>query len=142
MTRSIAAALMLTATLSIAAPQTAEAQLGRLIKKKVKEAVKPPEKPSDPAPAPAAPSPKSVLVLPVGGFHEHEYSVMIERLIKYCELKKSMDVSPKKGGLKVHGVGGPNINWVYTADELTALKNFDCGGFFKKYGKLIGSPRQ
>ena len=61
MTRSIAALLLLATSLSLTTPSTVEAQLGGLIKKKVKEAIKKPEtppptaEPSAPA-SPAAPS--------------------------------------------------------------------------------------
>lgn len=66
MTRPIAALLLLAASLSLTAPSSAEAQLGGLIKKKVKEAIKKPDAapktaepsapPSTGAPAPASPS--------------------------------------------------------------------------------------
>lgn len=51
MTRSITAVLMIAASICITTPQTIEAQLGGLIKKKVKEAIKPPEKPAENPPA-------------------------------------------------------------------------------------------
>jgi hypothetical protein len=71
------------------------------------------------------------------GVPELEYSQMIERLGKYCELKKTIDVTPKPGGLKYAG-DGQNIYWVWSEDELTELQKFDCEAFFKKYAKLLG----
>jgi hypothetical protein len=64
MTRSIAAVLLLATSLSLTTPSPAEAQLGGLIKKKVKEAIKKPEAPpktTEPSSAssPAAPEPAS-----------------------------------------------------------------------------------
>src|SRR6185503_530057 len=56
MTRSQLTALLFAALATFALPPSADAQLGGLIKKKVKEAIKPPEK-TNPAPQPAAPAP-------------------------------------------------------------------------------------
>ena len=60
MTRSIAAVILLSVSVSLATPVSIEAQLGGLIKKKVKEAIKKPETPpkTDDAPA-AGPAAKS-----------------------------------------------------------------------------------
>jgi len=78
----------------------------------------------------------TVIVVRGGGLGDHEYSVAIERVVKYCMLKKEVDVSPKKGGLKAPG-SGPGMEWIYTEDELNALKTFDCEAFKKKYAKLL-----
>jgi hypothetical protein len=60
MTRSITAAILLALSASLMTPVSSEAQLGGLIKRKVKEAVKKPERPAKtddtPASAPTAPS--------------------------------------------------------------------------------------
>lgn len=77
----------------------------------------------------------------VGGFSDHQYEVMIERLVEYCALKKEMDVSPRKGGVKAPGVG-KDIYWVYTEAELTTLKSFDCVAFAKKYKSVIAQYSQ
>ena len=69
---------------------------------------------------------------------ENDFGEMIERLLKYCELKKTMDVKPKPGGLKAPGEG-KDIYWVYTESELVALQKFDCVAFRKKYADLLGA---
>ena len=74
-----------------------------------------------------------------GGLDENDFGEMIERILKYCELKKTMDVKPKTGGLKTPGDGGPDIFWVYTENELKALQKFDCDGFKKKYAAQLGA---
>lgn len=60
MTRSITAAILLALSVSLTTPVSAEAQLGGLIKKKVKDAIRKPETPAKtddaPASAPATPS--------------------------------------------------------------------------------------
>jgi len=73
------------------------------------------------------------------GLDENDFGEMIERILKYCELKKTMDVKPRAGGLKVHGDGGPDINWVYTESELKVLEKFDCDGFKRKYANQLGA---
>jgi hypothetical protein len=70
------------------------------------------------------------------GLTEHEYSVMIERLVKFCEIKKSVDTRPKSGGLKYPG-SGSGIFWVWTEEELRTLATFDCAAFEKKYKDLL-----
>ena len=70
------------------------------------------------------------------GLTEHEYSVMIERLVKFCEIKKSVDTKPKSGGLKYPG-SGAGIFWVWTEEELRTLATFDCAAFEKKYKDLL-----
>jgi hypothetical protein len=80
----------------------------------------------------------TVLILGTGGLDENDFGEMIERILKYCELKKTMDVKPKSGGLKVPGEGR-DIYWVYTESELVALQKFDCAAFRKKYNDLLGA---
>ena len=80
----------------------------------------------------------TLLVVRGGGFDERDYGILIERLLEYCELKKTMDMSPKKGGVKALG-GGKYIYWVYTEAELTTLKSFDCDAFMKKYKTIIAA---
>lgn len=70
------------------------------------------------------------------GLSEHEYSVMIERLVKFCEIRKSVDTKPKSGGLQYPGTGR-NIFWVWTEEELRTLATFDCAAFEKKYKPLL-----
>ena len=67
-----------------------------------------------------------------GGLSEREYAVLIERMIFYCEAKKTTDMSPDKGDLKVPGAG-QGMYWIFKKEELAALKNFDCDAFLKKY---------
>lgn len=76
-----------------------------------------------------------------GGFSDHQYEVLIERLVEYCGLKKEMDVSPRKGGVKAPG-SGKDIYWVYTEAELITLKSFDCVAFAKKYKSVIAQYSQ
>lgn len=73
------------------------------------------------------------------GLDENDFGELIERILKYCDLKKTMDVKPRAGGLKVHGDGGPDINWVYTESELKVLEKFDCEGFKRKYANQLGA---
>jgi hypothetical protein len=73
------------------------------------------------------------------GLNELDFGEMIERILKYCELRKTMDVKPRAGGLKVHGDGGPDINWIYTESELKVLEKFDCEGFKRKYANQLGA---
>jgi hypothetical protein len=80
----------------------------------------------------------SVKVLGTGGLDDNDFGEMIERILKYCELKATMDVKPKPGGLKVPGVGR-DIYWVYTESELVTLQKFDCAAFKKKYNDLLGA---
>jgi hypothetical protein len=82
-----------------------------------------------------------IVVTGVGGLSPREYSLLIERMVEYCQLKKLMDVSPKKGGLKTQG-SGAQIFWVYREDELEALKGLDCDAFVKKYEKAFGPRAQ
>jgi hypothetical protein len=79
----------------------------------------------------------SITVLGTGGFDAQEYGEMIERIVKYCELRKSMDMTPKGSGLQVPGVG-QEIYWIYLDEELETLKDFDCDSFLRKYKRLIG----
>ena len=72
------------------------------------------------------------------GLNEYDFAEMIERILKYCELKKTMDVGPKTGGIKTPGVG-KDIYWVYTESELKTLQKLDCAGFRKKYANLLGA---
>jgi hypothetical protein len=73
------------------------------------------------------------------GLDENDFGEMIERILKYCELKKTMDVTPKPGGLKAPGYGGPDIFWVFTESELKVLQKFDCEGFKRKYANQLGA---
>ena len=66
-----------------------------------------------------------------------DFGEIIERILKYCELKETMDMSPKTGGIKVPGEG-QDIYWVFTESELRDLETLDCDAFIKKYGKQIG----
>lgn len=92
------------------------------------------------AAAKALPTDTTVFVKGVGGgLDENDFGEMIERLLKYCELKKTMEVKPKTGGLKTPGDGGPDIFWVYTESELKALQKLDCDGFKKKYASQLGA---
>jgi len=79
----------------------------------------------------------SITVIGEGGMGDHEYSVMIERILKYCDLKESMDMSPKGSGLKIEGEG-KDLYWIYLEEELETLKDFDCASFKRKYKRLIG----
>ena len=74
----------------------------------------------------------TVKVIGAGGLSPAEYSILLERMAAYCEFKKSMDVSPRKGGLKAPG-SGRDIYWVFREDELKALALLDCETFAKKY---------
>ncbi len=80
----------------------------------------------------------TVTILGTGGLDENDFGEMIERILKYCELKKTMDVKPKSGGIKVPG-DGKDIYWVYMERELVALQKFDCAAFRKKYADLLGA---
>lgn len=71
------------------------------------------------------------------GLSEGDFGEMIERILKYCELKETMDMSPKTGGIKVPGEG-QDIYWVFTESELRDLESLDCDAFIKKYGKQVG----
>ena len=73
----------------------------------------------------------TVVVITGGGLSEREYSVLIERIVKYCEARKLMDMSPDKGDVKVPGAG-QNMYWIYKREELAALKQLDCEAFLKK----------
>jgi hypothetical protein len=77
----------------------------------------------------------TVVVAAGGGLSERQYSVLIERMIFYCEAKKTTDMSPDKGDLKVPGAG-QNMYWIYKKEELAALRNFDCDAFLKKYASV------
>jgi hypothetical protein len=83
----------------------------------------------------------SITILGTGGFDSQEYSEMIERIVKYCDLKKSMDMTPKGSGLQVPGVG-KDIYWIYVDEELETLKDLDCDSFQRKYKRLIGDGSQ
>ena len=94
-------------------------------------------------PAQRVPADTLVKAVPVEGLagialSEGEFGELIERILKYCELKETMDVSPKTGGIKVPGVG-QDIYWVYTESELRDLETLDCEAFIKKYGKQVGA---
>lgn len=94
-------------------------------------------------PAARAPADTQVTVIPPEGLAgialtEGDFGELIERILKYCELKETMDVSPKTGGIKVPGVG-QDIYWVYTESELRELETLDCDAFIKKYGKQVGA---
>lgn len=255
---------MFAACMSVVTPCTADAQLGGLIKKKVKEAIKPPEKPSEPAPAPAGKSTngaakdgggaglpaiqngvlmissetiarvtrgldsetvmladfhkvlakyptreqyeqckQKVIMSPEGqkialrmanapqnmtpeqsralitqmnldvealqkkacpldpndwtdykrserikqihekaasggGLSEYEYSILVERLVFYCETRKQMDMSPDKGDMKIPG-SGAGMYWIFKKEELAALKQLNCDAFMKKYASVYGT---
>jgi hypothetical protein len=83
----------------------------------------------------------SITILGTGGFDSQEYGEMIERIVKYCDLKKSMDMTPKGSGLQVPGVG-KDIYWIYVDEELETLKDLDCDSFRRKYKRLIGDGSQ
>jgi hypothetical protein len=72
------------------------------------------------------------------GMDENDFGEMIERVLKYCELKKTMDVTPKAAGIRSPGVG-KDIYWVYTESELKTLQKLDCVTFRKKYANLLGA---
>ena len=72
------------------------------------------------------------------GLDENEFGEVIERILKYCELKKTMDMSPKTGGIKVPGIG-QDIYWIFTVSELEVLAKLDCDAFRKKYAGQIGA---
>jgi len=72
------------------------------------------------------------------GLEENDFGELIERILYYCELKKTADVRPKTGGLKVPGEG-KDIYWVYTESELKVLLKFDCDTFKKKYANQLGA---
>lgn len=72
------------------------------------------------------------------GLDENDFGEMIERILKYCELKMTMNVSPKTGGIQAPG-DGKDIYWVYTESELKALQKFDCDAFKKKYANQLGA---
>jgi hypothetical protein len=80
----------------------------------------------------------TVLVITGGGLSEREYSILIERLVKYCEARKLMDMSPDKGDVKIPGAG-QDLYWIYKKEELAALKQFDCNAFLKKYASVYGA---
>jgi len=71
------------------------------------------------------------------GLDENDLAEVIERILKYCDLKKTMDMSPKTGGIKIPGEG-KDIYWVFMQSELVTLENFDCAAFRKKYAGQIG----
>jgi len=77
----------------------------------------------------------TVVVITGGGLSEREYGILIERMIFYCEAKKTTDMSPDKGDLKVPGAG-QGMYWIFKKEELAALKNFDCDAFLKKYASV------
>ena len=80
----------------------------------------------------------TVTIIGTGGLDESDFGEMIERILKYCELKSQMDVKPRPGGLKTPGVG-KDIYWVYTESELVVLQKVDCAAFKKKYNDLLGA---
>jgi len=92
------------------------------------------------AAAKALPDTATVIVKGLAGIglNEYDFAEMIERILKYCELKKTMDVRPKTGGIKTPGEG-KDIYWVYTEGELRSLQKLDCDGFKKKYANLLGA---
>lgn len=78
----------------------------------------------------------TVLVIGEGGLDPYEYSGVMERIVKYCSLKKVMDMSPGKGTVKVPG-SGKDIYWVFEDEELNTLKTINCEAFLKKYDPLL-----
>jgi hypothetical protein len=80
----------------------------------------------------------SVTIIGTGGLGENDFGEMVERILKYCELKSQMDMKPRPGGFKTPGFG-KDIYWIYTESELVALQKFDCAAFKKKYNDLLGA---
>ncbi|HMA20512.1 MAG TPA: hypothetical protein VKO87_06890 [Gemmatimonadaceae bacterium] len=78
----------------------------------------------------------TVLVIGEGGLDQNDYSAVIERIVKYCQLKKVMDMSPGKGTVRAPG-SGKDIYWIFEDRELETLKTVNCDSFMKKYASLI-----
>lgn len=78
----------------------------------------------------------TVTVLGTDGLSEQEYNELGERVFKYCELYKTMDMSPKGRDFKVAGEG-QDIYWIFADEELQAMKSMSCEAFAKKYAKLF-----
>jgi hypothetical protein len=70
--------------------------------------------------------------------NEGDFADVIERILKYCELRKTMNMSAKTGGIKVPGEG-QDIYWIFMESELKALESFDCDAVRKKYAGQIGA---